>query len=527
MDANKLAVLFASTGEDTQAHQEGLRNIEAFFAKDTGPFEQVEIITGEGLSDVNVPEIKNHCLAKAAESGAGWCLVMDPAHRLAPESPKLLSEAFGQCQGIWGLFATYTPQTAEYSIRIPQILTMDRPEDLLIFDPMLALQGPYYVRTDAALEVKYDPRQNIAWDLDFALRFWPGRTARKVPTLIGGTLEMSEAKFNAYLSVSQEIVVKSRKNAGLVRETPAIIQRVNDKVLELQAYCRSEKAIPSDKVPELAQMLPFRGLMDVSLNEQIGFHVLNMNDDDIANQMAWTGTYKNLATSLWTTLAAQNPGLILDCGAYNGIYGMIAGACSPQSLAICIEPEREAFARILLSLQANTLQNVSAVQYALDATAGVTSLFRLAQKQGLCQYAAIHPQAPCPMQDGQLVHAITVDNLLLILQGVTSEQTPNVTLAKLNLCGNEAPALMGMAQTLENMHPHLLLTIYPATDARTLQKLLSAKGYSMYQLDEEKMGINPVSNLPAEAQAPYDVLATTLSPEQLQQQLQLADGGEA
>ncbi len=526
MDAKKLAVLFASTGEDAQAHQEGLQNIEAFFAKDTGPFEQVEIITGEGLSDVNVPEIKNHCLAKAAECGADWCLVMDPTHRLAPESPKLLAEAFGQFQGIWGLFASFMPQKSEYSIRIPQILTMERAEDLLIFDPMLALQGPYYVRADAALEVKYDPRQNIAWDLDFALRFWPGHTVRKLPTLIGGALEMSEAKFNAYRSVSQELVLKSRKKAGLVRETPAIIQRVNEKVLELQAYCRGERAIPADKVAELSQMLPFRGLMDISMSQEIGFHVLNMNDDEVANQMAWTGAYKNLATSLWTALAVQNPGLILDCGAYNGLYGMIAAACSPQSLAICIEPEREAFARILLSLQSNTMQNISAVQYALDATAGVTSLFRLTQKSGLCLYSAIHPQMPCPMQEGQFVHSITVDNLLIILQGVASEQTPNVTLAKMNLCGNESPALMGMIQTLEGMHPHLLISIYPSTDTRTVQQLLSAKGYSIYHLDEEKMGINPVTNLPA-AESPYDVLATTLSPEQLQQQLKLVQGDAA
>ena len=70
------------------------------------------------------------------------------------------------------------------------------------------------------------------------------------------------------------------------------------------------------------------------------------------------------------------------------------------------------------------------------------------------------------------------------------------------------------------MHPHLLLTIYPATDTRTLQQLLTSKGYALYQLDEASMGINPIGSLPTETQAPFDVLATTLHPEELQKQLQ-------
>ena len=100
---------------------------------------------------------------------------------------------------------------------------------------------------------------------------------------------MSEAKFSAYRSVSQELVLKAREKAGLTRETTAIVNRINDKALELQGYCRSEKAIPAEKVSEITQILPYRGLMDISLNAQLGFQLLNMNDDEVANQMAWTG----------------------------------------------------------------------------------------------------------------------------------------------------------------------------------------------------------------------------------------------
>ena len=453
MNANKLAILFASTGENPQEHQAGLENIRAFIAQGLGPFEEAAIITGEGLDDVNIPEIKNHCLDKAVEAGAGWCLVMDPVHRLAPESPKLLKDAFAQFQGIWGLYATCNVQNADYNIRMPQILTMELPEDLLLFDPQLTLHGPFFVRTDAAQEVRFDPRQNIAWDLDFALRFWPGHRTCKKPTLIGGVQAMSESKVAAFQAVSQELIVKQRQKRGLLRENTAVIQRTNEKIHELQGYCRSEQAIPADKVPELTRLLPYRGLMDINLNEQLGFQILNMNDDQIANQMAWTGTYRRLATTIWSTLVMQNPGLVLDCGAYNGLFGLIAAVCSPQSHVICIEPEREAFARIQISLQANNINNISNVQYALDATAGIASLYRLVQQQGLCQYAAIHPRTQCPLQDAQLVHTIPLDNLLLLFRSLESENAPKATVIKMNLCGNEAAALMGSVQTLENMHP--------------------------------------------------------------------------
>ncbi len=518
MDHTKLAIVLTATPEDRPEDlQKTLESIREFWAAGLKPFASMELLTPEGLEDAPLPEQKNFCLALAAQNNAGWCLILNPGDVLHLKDTEDIEECFAARQGIWGIISSHKPDDT-FSIKLPQILELEDYQELLYFDPLMTLSTPYFVRTDAALETGFSSDYPLGHDLHFAIRFWARWNALKTAVLIGGSQHGDNWADENLREEYGEIILAARQEVGLGRETPEIVEAINVKTRGLQAYCRGKQAISENYLPELRKLMPYRGLLDVTISPHHGFMLTTNNDDCIAEQLAWRGKYKELKTSVWTVLAAQNPGIIFDCGAYNGFFGLVAATVCPQSQVYCFEPEREAFTRVVENIRNNNMRNMQVLQYALDVAPGLATLYRLEEDDGLCLRASIHPEEPCPIQDGQPVNVINLDSFLLGISS-HSEEAP-VTLVKMDLCGQESQALQGMLNTLYEQRPTLLLTVYPQTNTRKIEQLLLENDYALYLLDQRNGLISAFEAFPTDLQHEADILASTMDQEQLAAQLE-------
>ncbi len=517
MDHAKLAVILTVAPENAPEDLlHSLQNIQEFWAAGVEPFTSMVLITPEGLEDAPLAEQKNFCLALAAQNNAGWCLILNPGDVLALTETEDLQDLFASQEGIWGILSSHKPD-GTFSMKLPQVLALSDYQELLYYDPMLTLGSPYFVRTDAAMETGFSPDYPLAHDLHFAIRFWARWTALKTRTLIGGSQNADSWGNESLREEYGEIILSARQELGLLRETPEIVEAVNLKIRDLQAYCRGKQAISEEYVPELRKLMPYRGLQDVTITPQHGFMLFTNNDDIIADHLAWRGIYKELKTTVWAMLAAQNPGIIFDCGAYNGFFGLVAATVTQDNQVYCFEPEREAFSRVVENIRNNNMRNMQVMQYALDVAPGLATLYRLEDGDGLCLRASIHPEEPCPIQDGQPVNVINLDSFLLGISS-QSDEAP-VTLVKMDLCGQESQALQGMLATLDEHRPTLLLTVYPHTNTRKIEQLLREFGYEFYLLNERTREISGFEAFPTDLQYEADILASTMSKEKLAQQL--------
>lgn len=521
MDLNKLAVILTSpAAEEQQTYQSALQNIRDFWSAGVPPFETMVLITPEGLEHAPLAEQKNHCLALAAENNAGWSLIRTPSQHLALKATDELEKQFADQQGLWGLVAGYLPEENGFSMKLPQVMKMDDFQELLFFDPLLTLSGPYFVRTDAALETGFNTDYPLAHDMEFALRFWARWNGRKAPVLIGGCLEKDFMVNEATREELAEVALAARQEIGLLRETPEIVEKINANIRTTQSYCRGKQAVEPEILPEITTLMPYKGLLDVTISPAHGFMLANDSDDVIADNLAWRGQYQPMKTAIWTVLAAQNPGLVFDCGAFNGFYGLVAATVSPESQVFCIEPEREAFARIVRNIKINNMRNLHAVQYALDIAPGLATLYRMEETENLCLNTSIHPHEPCPVQQGQPVHVVSLDSFLMGVAASSEEQQPPITLVKMDLCGLEYQALLGMGNTLYEQRPTLLLTLYPHSDTRGMEGLLQECGYDFYFLDEEAAKVSAFDTFPPDLRQPAAILATSLDSDRLAAQLE-------
>jgi len=75
--------------------------------------------------------------------------------------------------------------------------------------------------------------------------------------------------------------------------------------------------------------------------------------------------------SLWKKQAVESgDGVIFDIGAYNGIYGLIAGLVNPQAKVFIFEPDPINFQHIQNNIKLNNLANVVAVETAMSDRVG-------------------------------------------------------------------------------------------------------------------------------------------------------------
>jgi len=130
--------------------------------------------------------------------------------------------------------------------------------------------------------------------------------------------------------------------------------------------------------------------------------------------------------AVWKRAAENVNGTIIDCGGYNGIFGLIAAATNPQAQVIIIEPDRVNVQHVQYNVSLNNLKNIVVVRAVASDSKGQTFF-----------------QADGGHSGGHIADSgAAVDSVML-------DMYTDVSLIKIDIEGAEYKALLGARSCLE------------------------------------------------------------------------------
>src|SRR5262249_4186050 len=122
---------------------------------------------------------------------------------------------------------------------------------------------------------------------------------------------------------------------------------------------------------------PIDGVVTIRVEGVPEFAMVNRNDDTVVKELHWTGYagWERTSLRLWSSLAAEADGVVLDVGAYSGISSMLAATVNPRVRVLAVDIQPDCVERIRENARANDLGNVEPHHAAAAGRSGSMRFF--------------------------------------------------------------------------------------------------------------------------------------------------------
>jgi FkbM family methyltransferase len=210
-------------------------------------------------------------------------------------------------------------------------------------------------------------------------------------------------------------------------------------------------------------------------------HVVTVlpGDKGISRELSIYQTHEPLATRLLQQFL--KPGMnVVDIGGNLGYYALLeAHTVGDTGRVIAIEPVAVNFDQLSKNVEANGYRNILLHNVAIGASNGTAPMY-LSEKSN---WHSLHRTARTTREI--TVRVSTLDALL------AQHQLPSVDLIRMDLEGYEVEVIQGMAETVENYSPRLLVELHPhvvgAEAMLEYLRQLEAYGYELdWAVDNER-----------------------------------------
>jgi len=172
-----------------------------------------------------------------------------------------------------------------------------------------------------------------------------------------------------------------------------------------------------------------------------GFVFIGQSDDVIARYLHVFGVWEPDITA-WVAASLHTGDVVLDVGANSGYFSLLASQIvGPEGLVISVEPVPTIFHDLMVNLEANSVTNVTAYQFAAAAEPGYLEVYR--PKSGNPGDATTVRMAG--MVSEGLVEAKPLDSIF------DECDRAHVRIVKIDTEGDELNALRGMRELLIQM----------------------------------------------------------------------------
>ncbi len=349
-------------------YEECRASVERAWHAGRGPFSALELINVDDTGGrLGRSRARNIGIDRAAGKGADWLFFLDADDLMVKGVFEAMTALVADHDAVWGLILGLAPGAAGAHLRIPQIVGMDRFDDLLLFDPFLTLQMGHFVRTPVAAALRFDEALDAGEDFDYYLRVWAAYRCVKVPRefFINRHARHSSGP-RAATAADWGAAVRGRQQTERIQHrfdpvSAGALELRNRRTAELHRFCRLQGLVSAGDCAALSQQMPFSG--EIELNEYHGGSIfLRMQGDDaVCAQLAWTGEYQPFATALWQSLLA-NGGTVLDVGAGNGLYALLAARVAAKKRVICFEPVAANAERLRANIRRNGTNNIELIE---------------------------------------------------------------------------------------------------------------------------------------------------------------------
>jgi FkbM family methyltransferase len=202
-------------------------------------------------------------------------------------------------------------------------------------------------------------------------------------------------------------------------------------------------------------------------------------DDQIATRVFWKGWagHEPETAAVFFRLATKAR-VVIDVGAYNGIYTLLAALANRECQVYAFEPLLSLYSRLSRNVALNRLANVHCIPQALGSTEGLAPLYstqnRLPSSSSLSKAFVAAKTA----------HVREVSVPVVTIDGFMEERhLQTVDLMKIDTESTEPDVLLGAMRTLETSRPTIVCEVLKGTQTGSrLERILEPLGYRYYHL---------------------------------------------
>lgn len=150
-------------------------------ATSPGRFSAVEhLVVDDTVAALGRSAARNRAVRQAVARGFDWLFFLDADDLMAPGAFTAVSSHLDHLDAVWGSIVEHDADRGVGVLRLPQVMTIDRLTELLLFDPYISLQMGHFVRTAVAAAHPFDEALDAGEDFDYYLRVWRAARCRKI-----------------------------------------------------------------------------------------------------------------------------------------------------------------------------------------------------------------------------------------------------------------------------------------------------------------------------------------------------------
>lgn len=228
--------------------------------------------------------------------------------------------------------------------------------------------------------------------------------------------------------------------------------------------------------PSFYKRLYFDGIFRVSVDQDHSFLIHHNNRYGIETELFWRGLsdgWEAASLNVWIKLCRRAE-IILDVGAAEGLYALVAGSIRPTARILAFEPAPQKVRELSSNLAING-HDTRCFQVAL------------ANYEGRAQFVQASPES----NEGHLVsgHKSSTDSFEVDVTTVEKilklEGLDKVDLLKLDVEGAEPEVLMGMGSLLSRHKPSMIVEILNDDMGHRIEALIGDFGYLYFDINDD------------------------------------------
>ena len=228
------------------------------------------------------------------------------------------------------------------------------------------------------------------------------------------------------------------------------------------------------------QELKFSGNFKVKINNDKSFQMVNYGGY-MELEIFWNGlftTWENDTGWLWLELC-EFSNVILDVGANNGIYSLVAKTINPGSEVYAFEPSMYTYKKLVRNNELNNF-NIRCINAAISNRTGQQVLYDIPKNNQT--NASLSPDKMKNFKGyrGEILE-YTVPTFSLS-DFIQENSLSNVDLIKIDIELHEPEAIEGLGNYLINYKPILIIEVLTEEIAMRLNKLINFDEFKLFHL---------------------------------------------
>lgn len=236
----------------------------------------------------------------------------------------------------------------------------------------------------------------------------------------------------------------------------------------------------------------YLGYVEVEIEGAAPFVMLLNDDDQVAYIYFWYGrdAFETLSLRLWTELAKQSE-VILDIGAFTGVYTLAAAASNRQASIHSFEPVSLVFSRLLTNLTANKLgkkvpgtasgraRAITVSNMAVGNLDGETHINQFRNELTIGTGASLIEKPNKVIKHNAKVRQVTIDSY------AQENGLNKIDLLKADVEQAELIILEGAHNVLSRNRPSLLIEVSSRQNLEALSEILGSYGYNFALINDQ------------------------------------------